>query len=126
MKNIEWKAVVQRDGWSDRINLWLGQYSADGRFYNATIGKGGVLKLTEAKEGTLNPAPLMKIPGIAWQEIVNALYETAPPAKKEAVDAELKATIAHLEDLRMLLKLRPKVKKEIKFIEKGSKEAKKG
>jgi len=43
------------------------------------------------------------LPSFAWQLLVDAITDTTPPTKKQAVEAELNATRVHLEDMRSLV-----------------------
>lgn len=99
--NEEWKVHVNNEPWSDNTVVWLGRYK-DGRFYNATIAKDGYLQLDEQKEGAV-PPPLMKLPTPVWKQLIDAVNKVVPPIEKEIVDAELKATRYHLEDMRTLV-----------------------
>ena len=101
----DWQVFTQQQGYSDVIFVWLGQYR-DGRYYNATVGKDGHLELAEVKEGAIDPKPLLKIPRRLWQMIVDDVSTNTKPTIKAEVDAELKATKYHLEDVRSLLKLK--------------------
>lgn len=97
-----WKVVIEREPWTDMKKVWLLRVSGN-TVANCTIIKGGNLKLEEQEEGSLMPDPLLHISSFVLDEIVSALVKEVPPIKKEVVDAELKATKYHLEDLRNLI-----------------------
>ena len=102
-----WRVYVQHEGFSDNVVIWLGEHR-DARFYNATVGQNGYLELAESKEGE-QPAPLLRVPAMIWQQIVDAIATEVTPTKQEVVDAELLATKYHLEDMRKLVfKTKPK------------------
>lgn len=100
-----------QDGWIVKVEdvpyawqkrVWLLQVSKDGVIHNATVGKDGFLVMKLYKESEPLPTPLFVIPGMAWKPFVDAVTEALPPIEKEVVDAELKATRFHLEDMRKL------------------------
>ena len=76
-----------------------------GKLFTASIGKGGELIMTEVKDG-METKPMMTLPYEAWLALSDCLSEVIPETKKEIVDAELKATKFHLEDMRKLLKIK--------------------
>jgi len=106
VNNGKWRVFTERLGWSDETRVWVGQYSGS-NFANATVGEDGRLVLTVLKEGESPASPLMVLPTPVWQLIVDAIAEKTPPAKKEALDAELAATKYHLEDMRQLVFSQP-------------------
>lgn len=95
-----WKAVIEHEPWSNSVRVWLAELVHDKTFV-ANI-KDGVIEMTEIKEGQTPEKPLLVINGQAWEAISEALSDALPPIKKEIVDAELKATKYHLEDMRKL------------------------
>lgn len=97
----EWKVKVNEEPWADMVAIWLAKRDM-GKVYNCTVGKDGYLELTEHKPGAEPPPPLMRIPFPVKDMIISALTEAIPPVEKREVDAELKATKYHLEDMRKL------------------------
>lgn len=75
----------------------------NGKVYNHHVTKDGAVEAVEIKEGDYEPKPLLRIPGLYWQEIVRAISKDLPNVTKDEVDAELKATKYHLEDMRKLV-----------------------
>ena len=96
-----WKAVIEYEPWSDRVKIWLAELIHD-KTYVASVNKDGVIEMTEVKEGAAPEKPLLIVNGNAWEAITQALSDALPPVKQEVVDAELKATKYHLEDMRKL------------------------
>jgi len=95
-----WKVIVQRRGWSDTIAVYVLQRNGN-KALLASVEKDGNLKFTEIKEGE-EEKPTLMLPTFAWQLLVDAITETTPPTKKEAIGAELVATKYHLEDMRKI------------------------
>lgn len=101
-----WVVVLQRTPWADRVELWIAKRSTNGRFEVASVGKDGFLVMQELKEGADQGTPTLCIPSRAWDGLADALRGVVPQTDKKEVDAELKATKYHLEDMRKLAKLK--------------------
>ena len=101
-----WIVVLQHTPWSDNYELNIGKVDVNNsKFYHASAEKNGYLKLTEVKEGE-STDPILRIPGSAWQGLAEALRGVVPDTDVKEIDAELKATKYHLEDMRKLAKLK--------------------
>ena len=102
--NQEVKIEVIRRPESDRYEIYLLERSGSG-VRNGNVGKdGGIVfkQIPEAhKEGEVKP--LMSISGCFWGEFVRAISSDLPNVTKDEIDAELKATKFHLEDMRSLV-----------------------
>lgn len=101
-KNLE---VIVRDfdgGWSTKI--WIINRSFDG-VRSATV-KNGMLEMTKIEEGK-EPPPTLELNMDIWRELKRVLIDNKVREKNE-VEAELIATKYHLEDMRTLLKIKPK------------------
>ena len=72
--------------------------------------EGSRIVLSEVKESGEEQEPTFEMPLDAWRALKSAMVDKKVKDIKE-VDAELKATKYHLEDLRDLLKL-PKIVKQ--------------
>jgi len=99
---IEWKVVVEQVPYADQKRIWILQIRSNGEVYNANAEKDGHLLMKLFKEGDPMPVPFMILPRMVWEQFVEAMTEIQPPVEKEVVDAELKATRYHLEDMRKL------------------------
>jgi hypothetical protein len=100
-RDSQYSVYVERVGWSDSNKVWLVRRDARGT-YNCTIEKGCIEETLITENGIDQPC-FFQLPIWVTQDIIDALVEKLPPTKKEAVDAELKATIRHLEDMRDLV-----------------------
>ena len=104
--NTRFKIEVIRRPGHDQYEIYLLEQSPSG-VANGNINKDGVIEMKKvpevAKESEVKP--LMRISGYWWGEFVRAVAEDLPNITKSEVDAELKATKFHLEDMRKLLKL---------------------
>lgn len=96
-----WVVVVQHTPWADAYEMWIGKVEGS-KFYTCNVGKDGYLKMKETNEGSQTP-PTMRINGRAWGGLIRALRGVTPQVDIKEVDAELKATKYHLEDLRTLV-----------------------
>ena len=65
--------------------------------------KDNILEFKTIKEGVTPASPTIQIPLSIMQKLIDAFSEAQPPTKQIEVDAELKATKYHLEDLRKLV-----------------------
>lgn len=63
----------------------------------------GQLVATSIKEGEDYIVPLLRVSGFVWGDIVRAITNDLPNVSREEIDAELKATKYHLEDMRKLV-----------------------
>ncbi len=92
--------VVRRPGY-DLYEIYLFKRHPGG-VENATI-KDGEIKFSFVKEDSNKAKPLMTISGLFWADFVRAVAEDLPNISKKEVDAELKATKYHLEDMRKIV-----------------------
>lgn len=94
--------VVKRPDMWDGVDIFVLRAFSDKKAQLATV-KEGNLEFTDIKEGQEWPQPTLRIPETLLQKIVDAFAKEVPPTKKAELDAELKATKYHLEDLRSLV-----------------------
>lgn len=97
----EVQVKVQARPWYRSVALFIYRSTLGGD----EVGKidSGCIVFKKIKDKSNEIEPAMIVPEEIWQMIVDAAAETTPPIKKEAVDAELKATLYHLEDMRKLV-----------------------
>ena len=102
--NRELQVVVNRfAGGMDMVEVFVYERFADNvSLYN--IDSKGDVVVTSMKKGTQNPKPFFRLPGYIWEDFVLTLTDELPNIKRDVVDAELKATKYHLEDMRDLVK----------------------
>lgn len=100
----KYKIQIHKFPGYDRVDVYV--YSRDGtKTTNYSIRDDGgiegeqVPEMVEYKE----IKPFMSIPGMMWEEFVLALTEQLPDISKREIDAELKSTKYHLEDMRSLV-----------------------
>lgn len=96
-----WVVVLNPSPWNDTYELWIGKVENSSKFYTATVQKDGFLELTETNAGEVH-TPTMRISRVVWEGLAQALRGVTPQVDKREVDAELKATKYHLEDMRKL------------------------
>lgn len=96
-----WIVCLQHAGHSDSYELWIGR-RVNGKFYSASVEKDGNLLLVEGEPDAFT-FPTLKIPGNVWGGFVRALKGIIPKTEEKEIDAELKATKFHLEDMRKLV-----------------------
>jgi hypothetical protein len=97
-----WVVVLQPVPWSDAVELWIGRQE-NGRFYRASVAEGGLLNMTEVEKGSEQTSPTLVVSATVWDGLAEALRGVVPQVDKREVDAELKATKYHLEDMRNLV-----------------------
>jgi hypothetical protein len=95
-----WIVISRPVPWADEQELWIGKLT-NGKIYQGKVGEHGNLVLEEISEGT-ETTPALRINRMAWMGLVQALKGVMPDLDKKEVDAELKATKYHLEDMRKL------------------------
>ena len=100
-----WIVSVRHQPYSDLVEVWIAQQDARGTSV-IHFDKNGSMVATLLKEGAVDPEPTMKVNGWIWNGIRQAINGVEITPDKQAVDAELKATKYHLEDVRKLLKLK--------------------
>lgn len=100
-----WVVSLNPSPWSDNMELWIAQVK-QGKFYSGNVDKDGYLELKEVKEGLELQNPTLRINRRIWEGLAQALRGITPQVDKKEVDAELKATKYHLEDMRKLMKIK--------------------
>lgn len=101
-KSGDWRCIVIQEPWNNRVKIYLFQV-ANGRTMQSSI-KDGKMELREIKEGQdPEDKPLLQVSREVWQALSDTLREVIPNIEKNEVDAELKATKYHLEDMRKLI-----------------------
>ncbi len=98
-----WVIKLFHSAYNDMVELWIGK-KIDDKFYLAKVGMGGFLETHLVENGTREENPTMRLNSEAWEGFAEAIRGVLPPAiDKKEVDAELKATKYHLEDMRNLV-----------------------
>ena len=98
-----WMVSVRFQPWSDRVEVWIAN-RREGRgtdIYH--FDERGNMIASELKEGVADPGPTMIINRFIWEGIKKSIQGIEELPDKKEVDAELKATKYHLEDLRKLV-----------------------
>ena len=104
-RNEEYKLHIVNQVMTDRIEIWLIRKSGD-KVFVLSVVEGGLLQEKELPEGGFLEGeykPLMILPRKVWGLFKEAVFNKENPPEKQAVDAELKATKAHLSDMRRLV-----------------------
>lgn len=97
----DFRVEVIREPWKDSVKVYLLQSFPTGTV--AYSMEGGVLVGRSLEEGVSEISPLLAINGFMWEQVVRALTSSLPNIQKDTVDAELKATKYHLEDMRKMV-----------------------
>ena len=101
--NDGWVVSLRHSLYNDTVELWIGQ-EIQGRFYLASVTKDGYLTMKEIKDGAMEETPTIRLNAVVWEAFAEAIRGVLPPAiDKKEVDAELKASKYHLEDMRKLV-----------------------
>ena len=102
--NDRFKIQVHKFPGYDRVDVYIYSRGNNGTV-NYSIREDGGIEAKEVPEAVeyKEIKPFMSIPGIMWEDLVLALTEQLPDISKREIDAELKATKYHLEDMRRLV-----------------------
>lgn len=112
-KNINDTQVKTEDGWiisvrnrpyGDFVEVWIARQDHNG-IGVCHFEKNGRMEISKLKEG-LEPEATMKINSFIWDGIRQAINGVEETPQKQALDAELKATKYHLEDMREIVKVK--------------------
>lgn len=99
----EWRCVVTNKPWGEWVEVWLMRQN-NGINEVAFINQEGLIETKKLKEGDVDShKPLMTLNYYAWQAVLSVMGEIKPDIEEEVVEAELKATKFHLEDMRKLV-----------------------
>lgn len=93
--------------YGDREDIWCIKHEL-GKAYNGYLKEGNLVweEILEGSVDTTKITPFLRIPWrFPLQEFVDALTkkQAVPTTKQAEIDAELKATKFHLEDMRKLV-----------------------
>lgn len=99
-----WYVSVSSKPYNDQVEVWFA-FQSGVLTQVCHFNKTGTIVLTKLKEGDLNPEPTMKISRAIWDGLRQAINGVEETPQKQSLDAELKATKYHLEDMRKLLKI---------------------
>ena len=105
-----WSIYTKHSIMGDRIEIYILKDELSKRYvchFNST----GIITMEELVEGSMAIDPTMIMPYEVWDGIKGVFEQIEETPQKVAVDAELHATKYHLEDMRHLLKLPPKLLK---------------
>ena len=102
LNDSNFKVTVMRKPGMDLFEIYLINY-INGKLYIYNANEDGRLVATEIEEGSGEGKPLLAIPGSIWGDIVRAINKDLPNIEREEIDAELKATKYHLEDMRTIV-----------------------
>jgi hypothetical protein len=100
-----WMISIRFTPWSDNVDVWIANKTRDNT-YIYHFDKTGTMVEKKLKEGELEIEPSMRFNRRVWEGIQRAMQGIEETPEKQSVDAELKATKYHLEDLRKLTKLK--------------------
>lgn len=95
----DWHCIVTQEPWNDTVKVHLA-FRHNGKLQLAKIENGKVV-LSDHKEDA-DSEPMFVLPYMAWETVLGAIGGIPSDIKQESVDAELKATKYHLEDMRKL------------------------
>lgn len=102
MKNNEWKIKKENEfsrGW---VKVWLYQEIGNVIWVAHFSGKGE-LSIEEVNPNKGEVAPTMILPAMGWDRMIESFKNQETTYHEKEVDAELKATKYHLEDMRKLI-----------------------
>lgn len=102
--NENWEIKVIEQPWNLTVKIYL--FVKGYRTSLAHFVKGN-LEMEEVKESAIEPDATMILPIDAWELLKRTMIDNKVREKNE-VEAELGATLYHLEDMRKLLKLNTK------------------
>ena len=99
-----WIVSVKHVPWVDTVEVWFAHRG--NKIEICYFDDRGRMLFKELKEGAIDPPPTMRINRSIWEGIVKSINGFQEIPEKQSVDAELKATKYHLEDMRSLMKLK--------------------
>jgi len=114
INNIKDTQVKTDDGWlisvrcrpyNDQVEVWFAyqrSVTTEICYFNET----GIMMMRKLDEGDLDPPPTMRINRNIWDGLRQAINGVEETPQKQSVDAELKATKYHLEDMRKIAKVK--------------------
>lgn len=97
----EWKIKVEDSFSFAFVKIWFYQEN-NGKFYVAKVYADSTL-ITEEADPSTEIQPTMIIPRMVWDTLVESFKKEKTTYHEKEVDAELKATKYHLEDMRNLV-----------------------
>jgi len=100
-KHGEWQVYSQMEALDGMVRIYIIHGRETKRFI-ASFEKDGSITINEIQEGATPIKPTMMIPMALWYAISDLFGEVISPKIKEVIDAELKATKYHLEDMRLI------------------------
>lgn len=110
MQNNTWLVKKEEEigrGW---VKVWL--YREMGNFIEvAHFSNKGELTTEEVNPGAVEVSPTMILPAMGWDRMIESFKNQETTYHEKEVDAELKATKIHLEDMRDLVFKMPFMKK---------------
>lgn len=83
-----------------RCDVYVWKSLPDGKRHFVTFVNGQI-SLKHHNDGDI-PEPTLKLPNDLWYVFADLLGQVVPDIKRGEIDAELKATKYHLEDMRSL------------------------
>jgi hypothetical protein len=99
-----WLISVKFTPWSDVVEVWIANKRREvGKIDIYHFDDKGQMIASDFKEGASGPAPTMIINRRIWEGIQRAFQGIKETPEKQSVDAELKATKNHLEDMRKIV-----------------------
>lgn len=100
-----WYISVRSKPYNDQIEIWFA-YQKGGLSEVCYFNETGTMVLKKLNEGELDPPPTMQISRNIWDGLRQAINGIEETPQKQSVDAELKATKYHLEDMRIIAKVK--------------------
>jgi len=98
----DWKIKKEHEFGRGFVKIWL--YRELGNSYEvAHFGSNGEMTAEEVKGGSVEVAPTMILPAMGWDRLIESFKNQETTYHEKEVDAELKATKLHLQDMRDLV-----------------------
>lgn len=101
MNTQGWEIRIAEDGGFFSVRVWIFSRT-NGRLVVAYFDDKGNITEKEIPEGSVDPEPSLVMPQLMWSIFKSQLIDDKVRDKQE-VEAELKATTYHLEDMRKLV-----------------------
>ena len=100
-----WFVRLVPQSWSDEVQIWIGKSTPAGNFV-CYFDEKGRLNEKKVEQGASDVKPTLELHQMIWDGLLRAFQGVAEPPEKSHIEGELVATKFHLDDLRVLLKLK--------------------
>lgn len=102
MQSSIWKVKKEDEFGRGWVKVWL--YRETGSVIEvAHFGNSGEITTEEIEPGKADVAPTMILPAMGWDSLIESFKNEQVTYHEKEIDAELKATKYHLEDMRNLV-----------------------